>query len=453
MAGSRTNKTSSNSKSQSSQIKSLKQENEQLKREIKYLRRLTSSKRYRLADKLGKGYNQIFPLDTRRRRVISSIGKVYQKHQVHREQRRVIAKAKELAALASKFNRVIVLNSISYDTKLKQRPHHLAAELAKLEYFVIYLEEDNLVNSLRVISPNFVTINSHEYLSRISVPHKFFLSPNNMPTPLSTIEKVKSWGFEFIYDYLDEFHEDISGDLSVQLKVWEHLDELSPVLCLATAQRLRRHLESHLKHHCPVITVRNAVNIDHFDYKKQTSTVPEDLKKVMKNHHPIVGFYGALAPWIDFELLNEVAEHHPEWEIVLIGIDYNDAMEALKPAKNIHYLGSKNYADLAKYSSHFDCAIIPFCTGEIAKSTSPVKLFEYMATGLPTVCTRDLDECKGYDYVYMSTDNKAFQDNLAQAIKDKKSETARARLFEQAAENTWEKCAASIDEVLSQRTN
>lgn len=452
MVKSKTTTDNSNSKDEKAQheLKALRQENEQLKREIKYLRRMTSSKRYRFADKLGNGYNQIFPLDTRRRRAISSIGKVYQKHQAHQEQRRIAAKAKELAALADGFNHVIVLNSINYDTKLKQRPHHLAAELSKLGYFVIYLEEQNPVNTMRVLSPNFVTINSHEYLSRISAPHKFFLSPNNMPTPLDTLKKVKSWGFEFIYDYLDEFHEDISGDLSIQLEVWEHLDDLAPILCLATAQRLRRHLESHLKHHCPVIMARNAVDLDRFDYKKQTPAVPEDLKKVTKTHRPIIGFYGALAPWIDFKLINEVADHHPEWNIVLIGIDYNDAMSALEPADNIYYLGSKKYDDLAKYSQHFDCAIIPFCIGEIAKATSPVKLFEYMATGLPTVCTRDLDECRGYDFVYMSSDNQNFEKNLAQAIEDKKSKTARARLFEQAAENTWAKCASSIVDALPQ---
>lgn len=430
-------------------LEKLRQENEKLKREVKYLRRMTSSKRYCFAEKLGNGYNQVFPPDTRRRRFISSIGAVYRKHQVRRLRRRTIAKAKELAALADSFEHVIVLNSINYDTKLKQRPHHLATELSKLGYFVIYLEESNPVNSLRIITPNLVTINSYKYLSHISAPHKFFLSPNNMPTPLSTLKKIKTWGFEFIYDYLDEFHEDISGDLSVQLEVWEHLDELAPVLCLATAERLCCHLESHLKHRCTVIMVRNAVDLDHFDYKKQDPAIPDDLKKVMKHHHSIVGFYGALAPWIDFKLINEVADSHPEWEIVLIGIDYNGAMEALKSADNIHYLGSKNYTDLAKYSQYFDCAIIPFCTGEIAKATSPVKLFEYMATGLPTVCTRDLNECKGYDYVYMSSDSKEFQKNLVQAIKDKKSDSARARLFEQAAENTWTKRAAAIIAALS----
>lgn len=449
MAKSKTSTSDSKSADkQPNELESLRQENERLKREIKGLQRMTSSKRYRLADKLANGFNQIFPPDTRRRRAVTSIGRVYQNHQDRHTRQLIAAKSKELAALASGFDRVIVISSINFDTKLQQRPHHLARELSNLGYLVIYLEAYNPVNALRVINPNLVVINSYKYLSHISAPHKYFFLPSTTATPLDDLKKIKSWGFELIYDYLDELHEDISGDLASQLRVWERLDDLSPALCIATAQRLHHHIKSHLKHDYPVILARNAVNLDHFDYKKQAQTVPDDLKKILKKHHPIVGFYGALAPWIDFGLINEVAEKHPEWEIVLIGIDYGDAMKDLKPADNIHYLGSKNYADLTKYSQHFDCAIIPFRTGEIAKATSPVKLFEYMATGLPTVCTRDLEECKGYDYVYVSSDNKKFQEDIAQAIEDKKSETVRTRLFEQAAENTWEKCAASIDKAL-----
>ena len=139
---------------------------------------------------------------------------------------------------------------------------------------------------------------------------------------------------------------------------------------------------------------------------------------------------------------------HPEWEFVYLGVDYNGAAVELVNEKNVHNLGAKNYEQLPKYAHFFDCAMIPFKRGAIAKATSPVKLFEYMASGLPTVCTRDLQECEGYKYVYMSKNDKDFGQNIGKAIEDHKNSSAREMLLKQAEENTWAKRVKIIAENL-----
>ena len=49
------------------EIERLKRENDILKRENKYLRSLTTSKRFMFAEKVANGYNGVFPKDTKRR--------------------------------------------------------------------------------------------------------------------------------------------------------------------------------------------------------------------------------------------------------------------------------------------------------------------------------------------------------------------------------------------------
>ena len=71
-----------------------------------------------------------------------------------------------------------------------------------------------------------------------------------------------------------------------------------------------------------------------------------------------------------------------------------------------------------------------------------------MAAGLPTVCTRDLQECKGYEFVYMSKDDEEFEKNIAKAIKDYENLDNRKKLLAQAEENTWAKRVQVIDENL-----
>ena len=76
----------------------------------------------------------------------------------------------------------------------------------------------------------------------------------------------------------------------------------------------------------------------------------------------------------------------------------------------------KKYDDLAKYAVYFDVCTIPFLINEITVATNPLKVFEYMALGIPTVCTRDLCECEGYEGVLMSKNDDEFIQNIKKAI-------------------------------------
>lgn len=432
------------------EIDALIKENDILRRENKYFKTLFNSKRFRFAEKIATSYNGIFPKNTKRRNImekVSRAGKKILKTNKTRKQKRI---AKRISNLADNYSKVIVLNSIPWGLKLKQRPHHLAEEFSKLGFFVIYLEYENPLCDFKVVKKNLITVNSEK--SILELPNKgfdcYFLSPNNMPTRYEKIKEIIDSGYKFIYDYLDEFHEDISGDLSIQMEVWDRLKDLKPSLCLATAERLFEELKKHLGSDQKIVTVRNAVNIEHFDFEKNDKGVPVDMTKVLRTKHPVVGFYGALAPWIDFKMLNDIASRHREWEFVYLGVDYGGAAAQLKKINNVHNLGVKNYSDLPKYVKCFNCATIPFKKGEIAKATSPVKLFEYMAAGLPTVCTRDLNECKGYEYVYISKDSEEFEKNIEKAIRDHGSLTKRRKLLNQAKKNTWEERARIISDAL-----
>lgn len=111
-------------------------------------------------------------------------------------------------------------------------------------------------------------------------------------------------------------------------------------------------------------------------------------------------------------------------------------------------MGEKKYKELIRYSSLFDCAIIPFKDGEIAKATSPVKLFEYMCAQIPVVCTKDMQECYGYDGVFIAKDNTDFINCVDSAIAISKDENVKIKLLEYAKQNTWAQRAIDIQQVL-----
>lgn len=433
------------------EIDKLIQENEFLRKENYGYKKIVSSRRHQYAEKIATVYNRIFPKWTKRRNVFEGTCKVCATPFVKYKSWRGDRFNRKINKLAENYNKIIVIDSIPWDDKLRQRPHHLALEFRKLGFFVVYFEGSNSTYRMREVENGIVTINSHVILA--DLPKKcnncFFLLPNTMATPLEVIHQVKEYGYKLIYEYIDEFHGDISGDLGVQLSIWNNLDKLKPVLLVASALKLKEDLEEHLGKKYKIVLAPNAVFTEHFNFKEnKTELPPNDMKNIVEKGHPIIGFYGALAPWIDFNLINKVAENHREWELVFLGIDYNNVAKNLAKGKNIHNLGAKQYEELPKYSKFFNCAMIPFKHGEIAKATSPIKLFEYMAAGLPTVCTRDLRECRGYDYVYVAKDDETFEKDLAKAINDYEKESCRERLLEQAMDNTWSRRAQDISEAL-----
>ncbi len=63
---------------------------------------------------------------------------------------------------------------------------------------------------------------------------------------------------------------------------------------------------------------------------------------------------------------------------------------------NIHWLGSKPYAELPTYLRHWDVGFMPFAINEATRFISPTKTPEFLAAGLPVVSTPIVDVVRTY---------------------------------------------------------
>jgi glycosyltransferase involved in cell wall biosynthesis len=91
--------------------------------------------------------------------------------------------------------------------------------------------------------------------------------------------------------------------------------------------------------------------------------------------------------WFDFALVSRATERLSDVSFVLIGPN-RLATERLPPRPNLHLLGSRPFAELPAYLHNADVGIIPFDVkncGELVHSINPLKMYEYMACGLPVV--------------------------------------------------------------------
>jgi len=140
------------------------------------------------------------------------------------------------------------------------------------------------------------------------------------------------------------------------------------------------------------ILVRHGVERDHFARACDEDTpVPDEVARLP---HPILGFFGLVADWVDLATLLRAAESFAHGSLVIVG-DINNAdhhaLARLHARPNVHFLGRKPYEALPGYCKAFDVALLPFVKNELTENASPLKLREYLAAGLPVVTT-DLPE-------------------------------------------------------------
>lgn len=363
----------------------------------------------------------------------------------------------------------LVFDAIPFDIVQFMRPQQLAMQFAKLGHLVFYTDEHCLtckkitVNLYRV-NPQWILdkrvqssktcyylnalISNHETNSLFDQHQK-----NVQKQKLSDCNQLQSTNnnFHVIYDLPDEIHPDISGNVSVQLERYNNLEKISPTLIVATAKNLYDSMAARFPAE-RVLLNQNGVVLEDW-LVKNDAQIPDDLAKIVAEKRPIVGYHGSMAPWLNYDLLDALHQQRPEYNFVYIGIDYGGALKKLKIRNNVYFLGPKNYDILASYGVHFDCCIIPFLEGEIAKATSPVKLFEYMAMKKPVVVTKDLQECYGYEGVLVSQSSDEFIKNVDKAIQLGKDQDLQDKLYHYAQQNTWEKRARDIVTRLKELIN
>ena len=162
---------------------------------------------------------------------------------------------------------------------------------------------------------------------------------------------------------------------------------------------------------------------------------------------PRLVFQGAIvATKLDLSLLAELARLRPEWSIVLIGPrgagDPGGDLSALDRAPNIHFAGPRDAAGLPAVLRGADAGLIPYAINDLTRSVFPMKVYEYLAAGLPVLATPlpALDGVEAIDVVRNADELvAAVERELAVDSPQRRRERSAA-----AAAHSWE---ARIEEI------
>jgi len=158
--------------------------------------------------------------------------------------------------------------------------------------------------------------------------------------------------------------------------------------------------------------------------------VPEDVAGLPR---PVVGFYGNLHAWVDFDLIHALARLRPHWSFVLIGQIYAD-VSRFNGVANVYFLGRREHAELPAYCKAFDVAMIPYdMRQDRMASVNPVKTKELLAAGVPIVAA-DVPELRGYGRDVLICHSPA---EWLAAIEEQAGRTDRAEISRRVAGEDW----------------
>lgn len=343
---------------------------------------------------------------------------------------------------------VIYPPTVDWNIPLFQRPQHFALNFSKFNFLYFHCTPnagyDDVRGFQKVDEGVYLTNEFSKLIEQISnydLSVYFILPSTNLTVDIDMLRHIKNdLGFYVIYDYIDEIHASITyGNTNFIKKRHEKLTEKDFNLILCVSLRLFEEMKEKFNNNERVLLIENGVDYEHFHISQSSSNVPKKIEKIVGEKKPIIGYYGALAKWIDYDLLNYVAEKRQDINFLLIGVDYDGSLKQLNSElENMYYIGSVPYMELPFYAIWFDVAIIPFKMGNIAKSTSPLKMYEYMSLNKPLICTKDLLECGRYKTPLISVDKNDFERKIDEALVLKDDENYIKLLNKEAKENTWE---------------
>jgi UDP-galactopyranose mutase len=201
----------------------------------------------------------------------------------------------------------------------------------------------------------------------------------------------------------------LAAQLSLRASIYDCMDELSafqgapPELLVREAELMAvadvvftggQALYEAKKHlHPRIHPFPSSVDTAHFHQARRRVSDPADQASIPG---PRLGFFGVIDERMDLQLLEGVARSRPDWQLVLLGPIVKIDPADLPRLPNIHYLGSKTYAELPSYIAGWNVALLPFARNESTRFISPTKTPEYLAAGKPVVSTSIRDVVRPY---------------------------------------------------------
>jgi hypothetical protein len=296
---------------------------------------------------------------------------------------------------------IVILAAVPlHDVGGGSRGAQIALELARLGYHVMYVNMypsyESVDLGLRFIHPkleqvSFPQFDAGNHVERCSPRSGIVIVELPDPAYEPTLAVLKASGWMVVADLIDDWSDPALGgewyDRDYEHDFITGADAVvasAPDLVVRAAEIGRD----------DAVLVPNGVNASVFgrDARERPADLPAGT---------VIGYHGSLyGDWIDWSAIIDVAEANVDASVVLIGEERNVPRNL---PSNVILLGLRAQGDLPEYLQHFSIGFIPFAVTPTTHAVSPLKVYEYLASGL-AVAAPPLRSLEGLSDLYVDLD-------------------------------------------------
>ena len=185
----------------------------------------------------------------------------------------------------------------------------------------------------------------------------------------------------------------------------------------------------------------NGVDIDLF-FKNPDSNFEVD-KFFSELGRPFLGYVGNISGKVDLELIRFLAQNRSEWIFVFIGPknlneEDSNSFDFLCSLENFFYLGFKPPEALPGWMKKFDVGLMPYRLKGHMQWGCPLKLYEYMASGIPSV-SADIGAVQAKEgVVYVARNKEEWLELIEISIDESRDPELINRRRMIASNNSWD---------------
>lgn len=353
---------------------------------------------------------------------------------------------------------------------IKQRPHFLFEELTKyFEMDLFYVSKlvdkntNKLINSMDVYSDSKTTrllkvpfsgrnslsrgieqLCNHNHIKSISeYSHIWITSPIILDfIPLNVLKNKN-----IIYDCMDNFSgfyttESFEVQKIVNKKEIDLIQHSAKIIVSSDylKEKLVNNFKKEIKQE-PVV-VNNALSKSMLEDSLQNRYV-QSFKRTDSFFD--IMYIGTVGKWFDFELIIRVLNKFDNLTVTIIG-PIEGTVTPLHA--RLKMIGPVDHRELPKYAAGTDAFIMPFKLNELVQAVDPVKMYEYISFMKPVISVDYEEMHKFSPFVNLYQNENELISNVEKLINGRLSNLNLNKVKEFLKENTWDKRATKIYEVL-----
>ncbi|HSE96191.1 MAG TPA: glycosyltransferase [Methylomirabilota bacterium] len=148
---------------------------------------------------------------------------------------------------------------------------------------------------------------------------------------------------------------------------------------ISASQPVHDHVMALTRRRLPTAVIENGVDYEHFS---RPAPDPVEYRVIPA---PRAVFVGSIDRRFDWEAIEMAARALPHAQFVLIGPVTHPPSSRVTALRNIHVLGPRSYASVPGYLQHARVGLLPLSGHASNAGRSPMKLYEYLASGLEVV--------------------------------------------------------------------